>query len=190
MKNSNIHQRTSYHFWETAIKRIEKVTILFYFNLCFLSKNFLFHFSFYSHHSPSDSWRLPDPTPCPLRPLLQGPHLLWLLWRDAVGPGPAGAQMWRLETWTSWCFIATSVYHSAYGQLYFWDNIHKSTKNISFNSYKLSIYSLTASYFTFTEWCHSDLHLILVIHFLAFSFSCLVFLFFRMWFKLSQTLCL
>lgn len=50
--------------------------------------------------SSSHSWRLPDPTPCPLCPLLQGPHLLWLLWGDAMGSGAAGAQMWRLDTHT------------------------------------------------------------------------------------------
>lgn len=56
--------------------------------------------------SSSHSWRLPDPTPCPLCPLLQGPYLLRLLWRDAVGPCPTGAQMWRLEQQTS-CWIKT-----------------------------------------------------------------------------------
>lgn len=38
---------------------------------------------------------LPDPAPCPVCALVQGPHLLWLLWGDAVGSSSPGSQMWR-----------------------------------------------------------------------------------------------
>lgn len=84
---------------------------LFIFLPCFLHFVVIFHFLVLLPSlilcllcivfSSSHSWRLPDPTPCPLCPLLQGPYLLWLLWRDAMGPRPAGAQMWRLEQQTS-----------------------------------------------------------------------------------------
>jgi len=64
--------------------------------ICFAFANYSF-FHLCIVFSSSHSWRLPDTTPCPLRPLLQGPHLLRLLRGDALGSRPAGAEMWRLD---------------------------------------------------------------------------------------------
>jgi len=61
---------------------------LYYFVQCFVASFILLpELSFKLHFDSSSSYsgRFPDPTSCPLRPLLQSAHVLWLLWRDAVG---------------------------------------------------------------------------------------------------------
>lgn len=94
----NLHMTSIHLCFQHVIVQFSMISMIFPDLFFFLNFFFFFSRTMCVICSSSDGWRLPDPTSCSFCPLLQGPHLLWLLWGDAVGSGAAGAQMWRLDT--------------------------------------------------------------------------------------------